>query len=123
VSDFNQTLASNFHRVLAITFALSAQSDGSSPCSIEATNVKTSMSLTTLVDAKRRKTNKKTKKEKTTKMCVMLCVHSYPGARTFFPFGADNTECGTAGIFGMFLLPRRDTHTHTRERETLPNGP
>jgi hypothetical protein len=75
------------------------------------------MSLTTLVDAKRRKTNKKTKKEKTTKMCVMLCVHSYPGARTFFPFGADNTECGTAGIFGMFLLPRRDTHTHTRERD------
>jgi hypothetical protein len=60
-------------------------------------------------------TNKKKQKEKTTKMCVMLCVHSYPGARTFFPFGADNTECGTAGIFGMFLLPRRDTHTRERD--------
>jgi hypothetical protein len=75
------------------------------------------MSLTTLVDAKRRNKQKQKKRKNNKNVCDVVCVHSYPGARTFFPFGADNTECGTAGIFGMFLLPRRDTHTHTRERD------
>jgi hypothetical protein len=67
-------------------------------------------------------TNKKTKRKNNKNVCDVVCAQ-LSGARTFFPFGADNTECGTAGIFGMFLLPRRDTHTHERERETLPNGP
>jgi hypothetical protein len=65
----------------------------------------------------KKKNKQKNKKRKNNKnVCDVVCAQ-LSGARTFFPFGADNTECGTAGIFGMFLLPRRDTHTHTHTRE------